>query len=131
MARRVIEIIGEKENLKAKDHFDPCRKGILCFKEQSLEKKKELIAQNPNYGEIICRCETVTKAEILEAIHNPLGVDTVIGIKNRTRAMMGRCQGGYCETRITELLMEEQKKKETEVLYARRNGNMFVGKVRE
>jgi len=131
IARRVIEIIGQKEDLKLKGGFDPYRQGILCFKEQSLEKKKELIKGNPNYGEIICRCETVTKAEILEAIHNPLGVATVVGIKNRTRAMMGRCQGGYCETRITELLMAEKKKDEKEILYARQNGKMFTGKVRE
>ncbi len=131
IARRVVEMMGAKEDLKAKKNFDPYRQGILPFKEQCLEKKKELIAQNPHYGEIICRCETITKAEIFEAIHNPLGVDTVVGIKNRTRAMMGRCQGGYCETRITELLMEEKSKKETEICYARRNGNMFVGKVRD
>ncbi|NLI92134.1 MAG: NAD(P)/FAD-dependent oxidoreductase [Peptococcaceae bacterium] len=131
IARRVIEMIGQKEDLKPKESFNPYRKGILSFKEQTLEKKKELITQNSFYGEIICRCETITKAEILEAIHNPLGVDTVVGIKNRVRAMMGRCQGGYCETRITELLMEEKKKTEKEILYARRNGNMFTGKVRE
>lgn len=131
IAGRVIEIMGQKEDLKLKQDFDPYRQGILCFKEQSLAKKKELIKNNPNYGEIICRCETVTKAEILEAIHNPLGVSTVIGIKNRTRAMMGRCQGGYCETRITELLMAEKKKSEKEILYARQNGMMFTGKVRE
>ena len=56
------------------------------------------IAENPDYGEIFCRCEKVTKAEILQAIHNPLGVRTVNGVKVRTRATMGRCQGGYCET---------------------------------
>lgn len=131
IARRVTEMIREKEDLTEKVDFNPYRKGILCFNEQSLEKKKELIQQNPNYGEIICRCETITKAEVLEAIHNPLGVETVIGVKNRTRTMMGRCQGGYCETRIAELIQEEKDKKVDEVLYARQNGNMFVGRVRD
>lgn len=130
IARRVVEMIGEKEELKEKADFDPYRKGILCFNEQTEERKRELINENPNYGEIICRCETITKAEILEAIDNPLNVETVIGVKNRTRAMMGRCQGGYCQTRIAELIMEERNKKEEEILYARKNGNMFVGKVR-
>lgn len=131
VARRVIEIMGQKENLRKKADFNPYRKGILCFNEQTPEKKRELIRRNPHYGEIICRCETITKAEILEAIHNPLQVETVIGIKNRTRAMMGRCQGGYCQTRITELIMEEKNKKAEEVIYARNKGNMFVGKVRD
>jgi len=131
IARSIINMIRQKENLRTKSDFDPHRQGIICFKEQSLTTKQKLIAQNPHYGEVICRCETITKAEILEAIHNPLGVNTVTGIKNRTRAMMGRCQGGYCETRITELIMEEKNKKPEEVLYARNNGNMFVGKVRD
>lgn len=130
IAKRVIDIMALKQKLVVKQHFDPYRQGILCFNEQTGQKKQELVKHNPNYGEIICRCETITKAEILEAIHNPLGADTVISIKNRTRAMMGRCQGGYCEARITELLMEEKQKKEEEILYARQGANMFVGKVR-
>ena len=65
------------------------------------------LLHTPVYGEIFCRCEKVTKAEILQAIHNPLGVRTVNGVKVRTRATMGRCQGGYCETRITEALHQE------------------------
>ena len=65
-------------------------------------EREAAIAANPDYGEIFCRCEQVTKAENLQAIHNPLGVHTVNGVKVRTRATMGRCQGGYCETRITE-----------------------------
>jgi glycerol-3-phosphate dehydrogenase len=131
IARKVIEMMSQKEDLQPKANFDPTRRGILCFQAQPFARKKELIAQNPHYGEIICRCETITKAEILAAIHNPLGVATVVGIKNRTRAMMGRCQGGYCETRITELLMQEKKKSEKEIVYARANGNMFTGKVRD
>lgn len=131
IAKRIIEMVGQKQELKEKQDYDPYRKGILCFNEQPLEKKKELIQQDPNYGEIICRCETITKAEILEAIRNPLGVETVIGVKNRTRAMMGRCQGGYCETRISEILMQEKNKKEDEIVYARQGGNMFAGKVRD
>ena len=71
------------------------------------EERAAAIAENPDYGEIFCRCEKVTKAEILQAIHNPLGVHTVNGVKVRTRATMGRCQGGYCETRITETLHKE------------------------
>ena len=70
-------------------------------------EREAAIAANPDYGEIFCRCEQVTKAEILQAIHNPLGVHTVNGVKVRTRATMGRCQGGYCETRITEALQQE------------------------
>lgn len=130
LAKRVVELIRQDEALSANENFDPTRKGILNFKEQSTEIKRALIEKDPNYGEIICRCETITKAEILEAIHNPLGVDTVVGIKNRTRAMMGRCQGGYCQTRIVELIMKEKSKSESEIIYARSGAAMFAGKVR-
>ena len=69
-----------------------------------MEEQARLIEEDPDYGEVICRCEKVTKAEILKAIHNPLGVDTMTGIKYRTRSMMGRCQGGYCQMRIEQLI---------------------------
>lgn len=90
-----------------------------------------MIAENPDYGEIVCRCEKVTKAEILQAIHNPLGVDTMTGIKYRTHAMMGRCQGGYCQMRIEQMLEKERGKRETEILYERTGSWILAGKVRE
>ena len=106
---------------------------FMAIRPQSKEKKKqaELIKENPDYGEVICRCEKVTKAEILQAIHNPLGVDTMTGVKYRTRSMMGRCQGGYCQMRIEQLIEQELGKKETEVQYEREGSNVLFGKVRE
>ena len=131
IARHVIEIISRKENLIRKPDWDPFRRGIIRFKEQSRDTQRRLIESDPNYGEIICRCETVSKAEILAAIHNPLDVETISGIKVRTRAMMGRCQGGYCQTRIAELIMQEKKRTPEEILYARKSSNMFTGRVRD
>ena len=131
IARRAVKLLAEQESLRTNSNFDPHRKRIIRFSEQSDEEKARLIAGNPNYGEVICRCETVTKAEILQAVRNPLGVDTVTGIKYRTRSMMGRCQGGYCQMRIAQIIQEELGKKVTDVLYARNGSNMFTGKVRE
>nr|WP_125152033.1 NAD(P)/FAD-dependent oxidoreductase [Clostridium rectalis] len=130
IGKYVVEKIKEKESLKENKEFNPVRKSILKFSEQSEKKQEELIEKNPNYGEIVCRCETITKEEILQAINNPLGIDTVTGIKYRTRAMMGRCQGGYCQTRITELIMNEKNKDVKEIIYSRKYGNMFSGRVR-
>lgn len=131
IARYAIQLMQEREALKENPDFNPNRKGILKFAEQAPETQAQLIAENPAYGEIICRCEKVSRAEILQAIHNPLGVHTVTGIKYRTRAMMGRCQGGYCQMRITSMIEEELHKKETQILYARNESQMFYGKVRE
>lgn len=131
IARRVVRMMAEREKLIPNPGFNPRRTGITRFAKQSDAEKARLIARDPNYGEIVCRCETVTKAEILQAIHNPLGVSTMVGIKYRTRIMMGRCQGGYCQMRVARMIEEELGRKETEVLYARTGSNLFTGKVRE
>lgn len=131
IARYVISLMKEREKLEPNPEFNPVRRGIIRFEEQSREEQARLIAENPDYGEVVCRCEKVTKAEILQAIHNPLGVDTLVGIKYRTRSMMGRCQGGYCQMRIAQMIEEELGKKETDVRYARQGSRMFFGKVRE
>lgn len=131
IARYAVGLMREREAFAENPEFNPVRKGIVRFEELSLEEKKQKIAEDPDYGEIICRCEKVTKAELLQAIHNPLGVHTMTGIKYRTRAMMGRCQGGYCQMRLEQMLEEELGVRETEVLYARQGSQVLMGRVRE
>lgn len=107
IARRVIRLIQEVEVLESNPAFDPIRKGIPCFREAVMEEKMALVRSNPDYGRMVCRCEQITKAEIIQAIHNPLGVHTVNGIKVRTRAGMGRCQGGFCGPTVVKMIAEE------------------------
>ena len=83
------------------------RKGISRFSALSNEERAALIAENPLYGRIICRCETVTEAEIIEAIRRPAGARTVDGVKRRVRPGTGRCQGGFCTPRVLEILSRE------------------------
>lgn len=130
IARRVAGIVAEEECLQKNDQFNPCRKAIIRFAEQDNETRQTLIEENPDYGEVICRCENVTKAEILEALHNPLGVSSVNSIKYRTRATMGRCQGGYCETRIASILQENMGQEKTDIRLGNRFSYMFTGEVR-
>ena len=91
----------EKENWIAQ------RKGILHPADLSFEERNELIRREPAYGRIICRCESVTEGEILDAIRRPLGARSLDGIKRRTRAGMGRCQAGFCSPRVMEILHRE------------------------
>lgn len=130
LARRAVKALVEREHPRRKMNFDPVRPVNRRFYEMTAEEQAKAVRQNPEYGEIICRCEMVTKAEIRAAIHNPLGVHTVTGIKNRTRATMGRCQGGYCETRITELIEAETGIRPEDVRYSKRDSYMFTGRVR-
>ncbi|RLI65556.1 MAG: FAD/NAD(P)-binding oxidoreductase [Candidatus Asgardarchaeum californiense] len=93
--------------------FNPYREPIKSFHKMSLEEKAEAIAKNPLYGKIVCRCEKVTEAEIVEAIRR--GATTLDGIKFRTRAGMGRCQGGFCTPRLMKILERELNLKMTEI----------------
>ena len=130
IGKYVEELMKQREKFEENERFDPIRKKKVRFSELSTHEKEELIRQNPDYGEIICRCEEVTKAEIIEAIHNPLGVSTVVGIKYRTRSMMGRCQGGYCQMRLAKMIQEELGLRKENVIYTRAGSNLFTGCVR-
>ncbi len=71
------------------------------------EQLKQAIEENPLYGRVICRCETVTEGEIVDALHSPIPPISVDGVKRRTGSSMGRCQGGFCVPRIVEIMARE------------------------
>ena len=131
ISKEIVRLIEEVEKLVPKEDFNPVRRRMESFADKSPKEQARLIAENPDYGEIICRCETITKAEVLAAINNPLGVHTMTGVKYRCRAMMGRCQGGYCQTRIAELIMKETGCSREDIIYSKDDSWMFTGKVRE
>lgn len=131
LARRAVRMLTEQEHPEVNAAFDPVRSVKKRFRDMTRGEQAKAVEENPEYGEVVCRCELVTKAELREAIRNPLGVHTLTGIKNRTRATMGRCQGGYCETRIAEMMEEETGMEPKNLLYSRKNSFLFTGKVRE
>ncbi len=79
----------------------------IVFRDLSDEAKAKLVWENPLYGRVICRCETITEAEIVAAVHSPIPARTVDGVKRRCNAGMGRCQGGFCGPRVLEILARE------------------------
>ncbi len=109
IARMVLDILSEDTELKEKPDFVPTYRGIPPFGELSREEQRALIAEDPDYGDVVCRCVTVTRAQVKRALNNPIGATGVIAVKNRTRSTMGRCNGGYCFQRIVELLLSEGK----------------------
>ena len=92
--------------LTEKTEWDGKRRQIR-FKELPQEEKAALVARDPRYGRVICRCETITEGEILDAIHSPIPPCSVDGIKRRAGAGMGRCQGGFCGPRVVDILARE------------------------
>lgn len=103
----IAGLIRDKLNLTEKEDFVPTRKDILDPKTLSVEEYNALIAKEPSYGTIVCRCESVTEGEILDAIRRPVGARSLDGVKRRTRAGMGRCQSGFCSPKVMELLRRE------------------------
>ena len=99
------EILGLTDEQKA--DFIPGRPAPVRFRHMSAEERKALVEKNSAYGRVICRCETITEGEILDAIHAPAGAIDVDGVKRRTRAGMGRCQGGFCGSKVVEILARE------------------------
>lgn len=100
-------LVAKKLALSLKTDFDPLRKAVIKADSLPFSERARLIAEEPAYGQIICRCEMISEGEILSAIHRPLGAKTLDGIKRRTRAGMGRCQSGFCSPRVMEILARE------------------------
>ena len=107
-----------KEMLGAKDKkdFDPVRKHTPRLAGLSPKEREEYIRRDPAYGEIVCRCEEVSKGEIIDALDSPLKVCTVDGIMRRVRPGMGRCQGGLCSTLVVKIIAEHEGMREEDVL---------------
>ncbi len=103
--RNMLMTIAGKQ--KKKGNYNPVRQAPVRFKELKDEERREAIKKNNAYGKIVCRCESITEGEILDAIHSPAGAVDIDGVKRRTRAGMGRCQGGFCGSKVAEILSRE------------------------
>ncbi len=132
IAEYIIDILKDMGlTLNKRADYNPYRRSYHFFKEASVKEKNEIIKKDKAYGRIVCRCETVTEGEILYAIRtNPKPVD-LDGVKRRTRAQMGRCQGGFCSPYIVELLAREQNIPYEAVTKSGGKSYINVGKTKE
>ena len=106
MAELAVDMLGKTETVEKNNNYNPIRKGVPVLREMDDDTREKMIAENPDYGEIICRCEQISKGEILDALKSPICVPTVDGIKKRIRPGMGRCQGGFCSPLVTKIIAE-------------------------
>ena len=128
IAKYLVEGIVAETGASVKADYKKGRPAQPCFRTLSDADKQALIAKDAKYGRVICRCETITEGEIVDAIHRPVGARTVDGVKRRTRAGMGRCQGGFCGPRVTQILARELHIPVTEVRKEMRKSYMFYNK---
>ena len=104
----IRDIVAGIMPLTEKKDFNPVRKGIPRLSLMSPEERAALIKERPDYGQIVCRCSGVSEGEIADSINRPLGATTLDGVKRRTGAGMGRCQGGFCTAKVMTMLAEKQ-----------------------
>lgn len=124
IALMLSEIVSEILRPSLNTGFKGKREGIKKFREMSNLERKEMIKERPEYGRIICRCELVTEGEIVDAVRRSLGTVSLDSVKRRTRAGMGRCQSGFCSTRVMEIISKEKSMSPFEITKA--GGESFI-----
>jgi glycerol-3-phosphate dehydrogenase len=128
IAKYVVEtLIGSMTKLEKNEQFNGTRKPDYFFKNLSIEEKNEIIKKDPSYGKIVCRCEQVTEGEIVRAIRENPPAKDIDGVKRRTRSGMGRCQGGFCQPYVAELIAKERGMSLTNVTKNGKGSNLLTG----
>lgn len=113
--------------LEKKDDWKQPTPVAKAFRVMTDAERAEAYAKDPAYGTLVCRCEQVTEAEIRAAIRRPVGARSIDGVKRRTRAGMGRCQGGFCSPRVMEILCEELHLSPLEITKCGGDSRLLVG----
>jgi glycerol-3-phosphate dehydrogenase len=108
VAKMAEQLLETKQTVKLRATFNPVRKGIPHVSEMMDDERNALIQSNPDYGEIVCRCEEISRGEVLDALRRNVPCDTVDGVKRRVRPGMGRCQGGFCGPLVLRIIAEEK-----------------------
>ena len=131
IAEYIVELL-KKDGfvLEEKENFKNSRT-VVRFNSLSPDEKNALIKARPEYGRVICRCETITEGEIIDAINRPITPCSVDGIKRRTGTGMGRCQGGFCGPRVLEIIAKQLGKKPEEILQDKNGSFILTGKTKQ
>ncbi len=128
IAKYVVEtLVADMIDLQKNKDFNGIRTPDYFFKNLSVEEKNEIIKKDASYGKIVCRCEQVTEGEILRAIRENPPAKDIDGVKRRTRSGMGRCQGGFCQPFVAELIAKERGIKLEEVTKNGKGSQLLSG----
>lgn len=131
IGRYLAELAAAKLHAAEKDDFIAQRRDIPHPREMDFAARQALIARDPAYGQVICRCEGVTEGEIRDAIRRTPGARSLDGVKRRVRAGMGRCQGGFCGPKVMELLSRELHVPITELTKGGGESRLLAGRTKE
>lgn len=107
------------------------KRKMIGIANRPVSELNHLIKDNPLYGQIVCRCEQITQGEIIDAINEPIGARTIDGVKRRVRPGSGRCQGGFCQPIVLNLLSLMLKKPKDQIVLDAEGSNVLCGKIQE
>jgi glycerol-3-phosphate dehydrogenase len=123
--------MAERLSIQPNTSFNPARQAPLRLDALNLEERSQLIGRTPAYGRIVCRCRRVSEGEIIDSIHRIPGAVTVDGVKRRTGAGSGRCQGGFCTQKIIKILSRELGLPPDKILKDRPGSYMIGGQTHD
>ena len=124
----VEEILSTKLELVENKAFNGKRKPDNFFEKLSMEEKNQIIKKDRAYGKIVCRCEQITEGEIVRAVTTNPRATNIDAVKRRTRSGMGRCQGGFCQPQVAEIIARELSIPLEKVTKSGKNSYLLVGK---
>jgi glycerol-3-phosphate dehydrogenase len=125
-----VGILNQETPVKTNSSFNPIRRRRPNLKNMTLEEKQEIIRQNPDYGIVVCRCEGVSRGEVLDAIRSPLPALSLDAVKRRVRPGMGRCQGRFCSPQILKLIAQEAKTADSAVTKSGGESRILLGETK-
>ena len=131
IAKEAVRLINGVLNLEPNSDFNPFRRKVIRLKEMSLEERNELIKNDPKFGHIVCRCEGISEGEVVDAIRRNAGARTIKGVKKRCRPGFGKCQGGFCEPLIVEILARELNLDPLKVRYDSKESYILQSETKE
>jgi glycerol-3-phosphate dehydrogenase len=131
VSRMATEVLMRTREVKQNENFNPLHKSIVRASELGAEARDALIRENPDYGEIVCRCEQISRGEVIDALHRSVPCDTLDGVRRRVRPGGGRCQGGFCGPLVLQLIAQETKEPLEAVGKSGPGGEVLFGSIKE
>ena len=131
IAKETSRLVNGVLKLEVNESFNPFRRKVIRLNKMSQEERNELIKNNPSFGHVICRCEGISEGEVVDCIRRNAGARTVKGVKKRCRPGFGKCQGGFCEPLVVEILARELNLNPLNVRYDSVDSYILQGETKE
>ena len=131
ISKEAVRLVNEKLHLEVNNDFNPFRRKVIRLKKMSESERNELIRNDKTFGHIVCRCEGVSEGEVIDCIRRNAGARTIKGVKKRCRPGFGKCQGGFCEPLIVEILCRELNLDPLNVRYDSKDSYILQSETKE